>query len=155
MACIPPSPPPTPLPPFRWLIIRKKFTTSCEFNLFQVKLWYHIFSSTKMEEYMESVLSDVLRVKLVIKNIVLGFPGDPTSICFCSVMSFSKETYKCSEPDWHTLMFSFFKSILVWFMLKKRHFVYLIDHLYFWVPGDPFHAVTLRKHFMHMKIKSF
>ena len=30
-----------------------------------------------MEEYMESELSGIFRVKLVTKNIVRGFPGDP------------------------------------------------------------------------------
>ena len=30
-----------------------------------------------MEEYMESELSDIFRVKLVTKNIERGSPGDP------------------------------------------------------------------------------
>ena len=34
-----------------------------------------MFSSIKMEEYMESELSGILPVKLVTKNIVRGSPG--------------------------------------------------------------------------------
>ena len=34
-----------------------------------------MFSSIKMEEYMESKLSGIFRVKLVTKNIVRGSPG--------------------------------------------------------------------------------
>ena len=34
-----------------------KFTISCEFGTLQVKWWYHMFSSIKMEEYMKSKLS--------------------------------------------------------------------------------------------------
>ena len=52
-----------------------KFTISCEFDPLQVKWWYHMFSSIKMEEYMEPELSGIFWVKMVAKNIVLGFPG--------------------------------------------------------------------------------
>ena len=48
-----------------------KFTISCEFGTLQVKWCFHMFSSIKMEEYMESELSGIFRVKLVAKNIVL------------------------------------------------------------------------------------
>ena len=34
-----------------------------------------MFSSIKIEEYMESELSGIFRVKLVTKNIVRGSPG--------------------------------------------------------------------------------
>ena len=34
-----------------------------------------MFSSIKMEEYMESELSGIFRVKLVTKNTVCGSPG--------------------------------------------------------------------------------
>ena len=34
-----------------------------------------MFSSIKMEEYMESEPSGIFKVKLVAKNIVLGSPG--------------------------------------------------------------------------------
>ena len=34
-----------------------KFTISCEFDLLQGKWWYYMFSSIKMEEYMEPELS--------------------------------------------------------------------------------------------------
>ena len=52
-----------------------KFTISCEFDPLQVKWWYHMFSSIKMEEYMEPELSGIFWVKMVAKNIVLGSPG--------------------------------------------------------------------------------
>ena len=47
---------------------KKNYTTSYEFSPPQVKLWYHTFSSMKMEEYMESKLSCNFRAKLVVKN---------------------------------------------------------------------------------------
>ena len=53
----------------------EKFTTSCEFDPLQVKWWHHVFSSIKMEEYMEPELSGFFWVKMVAKNIVLGSPG--------------------------------------------------------------------------------
>ena len=53
-------------------IIGTKFRRSCVFGGIQLKLWYHIFSSMKMEECMESELPHLFRVKLVAKNIVLG-----------------------------------------------------------------------------------
>ena len=37
----------------------------------------------------------------------------------------------------------------------KSHFVYLIEHFLLWVPGDLFHAVMLRKYFMHMRVNFF
>ena len=46
-----------------------KFTVSCEFGPLQIKLWYHMFSSFKMEGCM------AFWTKLVAKNIVLGSPG--------------------------------------------------------------------------------
>ena len=45
-------------------ISRTKFTISCELGLYNVKLQYHMFSSMKVEEYMESELSGIFRVKL-------------------------------------------------------------------------------------------
>ena len=56
-------------------IIETKFTISWKFGPIQVKLWQHMFSSMKMEEYMESELFCIFWAKLVGKNIVLGFPG--------------------------------------------------------------------------------
>ena len=44
------------------------------------KLRYHMFSSTKMEEYMESELSGIFRATLVPKYIVFGF--GPTQTIF-------------------------------------------------------------------------
>ena len=56
-------------------IFGMKFTISCEFGSLRLKWWYHMFSSIKMEEYMESELSGIFRVKLVTKNIERGSPG--------------------------------------------------------------------------------
>ena len=52
-----------------------KFTISCEFDPLPVKWWYRMFSSIKMEEYMEPKLSGISWVKMVPKNIELGSPG--------------------------------------------------------------------------------
>ena len=41
---------------------------------------------------MESELPDIIRVKVVVKNIVHGFLEDPTPSCFCIVMSLFEET---------------------------------------------------------------
>ena len=49
-----------------------------------------------MERYMESELS--VPIKLFVKNIVLGFPRNPTSNCLCCVLPLSEETNQCSEP---------------------------------------------------------
>ena len=56
-------------------IFGMKFTISCEFGPLRLKWWYHMFSSIKMEEYMESELSGIFRVKLVTKNVVRGSQG--------------------------------------------------------------------------------
>ena len=42
-----------------------KFTVFSEFGPLRVNIWYHTFSSIKLEEYIESELSDIFRVKLV------------------------------------------------------------------------------------------
>ena len=46
----------------------KKLTISCEFGLHNVKLQY-MFSSMKIEEYIEYELSGIFRVKLIAKNM--------------------------------------------------------------------------------------
>ena len=51
---------------------RIAFTISCEFGPLQVKWWYHMFSNVNKKEYMQSELSDIFRVKVVAKNILLG-----------------------------------------------------------------------------------
>ena len=61
--------------PWRPELNWNKFTISDEFGPLQVKWWYHMFSSIKIEEYMESEPSAIFWVKLVAKNIVLGPPG--------------------------------------------------------------------------------
>ena len=40
-----------------------------------IRKWYNMFFRMKIEECMESKLSDIFRVKLVAKNIVLGSQG--------------------------------------------------------------------------------
>ena len=51
--------------------------TRIKFEQIRNFLWvrYHMFSSIKMEEYMEPELSGIFRVKMVAKNIVLGSLG--------------------------------------------------------------------------------
>ena len=49
-----------------------------------------------MEEYMESELSGIFRVKLLAKNIVLRSPGTQRR-AVSAVISLSAETSKCSE----------------------------------------------------------
>ena len=56
-------------------IFETKFTISCEFGPLRVKWWYHMFSSRKLEEYIEFGLSGIFRVKLVTKKLVHGCPG--------------------------------------------------------------------------------
>ena len=64
------------LPEVDWIhkILLYKFTISCEFGSVQVK-WLYMFSSIKLEEYVESELSGIFWVKVVTKNIVLGSLG--------------------------------------------------------------------------------
>ena len=57
-----------------------KFTGSCEFDPRQVKLWYHVFSSMKFEEYIESELSDIFQAKLVPENIAPMSMGSESSL---------------------------------------------------------------------------
>ena len=52
-----------------------KFTISCEFCPLQEKWWCHVFSSIKLEEYMEPERSGIIQVKVVTKNILLGSLG--------------------------------------------------------------------------------
>ena len=49
---------------------------------------------------MESELPDIVQVKVVAKNILLGPWGLPNY--FCNVMSLFEETYKFSEPNCYT-----------------------------------------------------
>ena len=99
-----------------WFYLKRtEFAKTCELcsNLNRVledpklkqysQLRYHTFSSTKMEENMESELSGIFRTTLVPKYIVFGF--DPTPNYFCSVMFLSKETYKYREPHRYSLSF--------------------------------------------------
>ena len=60
----------------------------------------------KMEKYMESELTGTFQAYLVARNILLWSPSSR----FCSEMSLSQETYKFSEPDCYTLVFSLLNS---------------------------------------------
>ena len=113
-----------------------------------------MFSSINMEEYMESELFLHFLSKTGCHKYSAWIPGDSTPSCFCSVMTLSEEIHKFSEPDCYTIVFSLLSNILIWFIQKKSHFVYLIEHFLLRVPGDPFHAVTLPKYFMHMRVKT-
>ena len=50
-------------------INKRKFKISYRFGLHKVKIQYDMFSSMKIEEYMESELSGTFQIKLVAKNI--------------------------------------------------------------------------------------
>ena len=51
-----------------------------------------MFSEMKKEEYMESELASIIRVKRVAKNILLGSMGTQHQAVF-AIMSFLKERY--------------------------------------------------------------
>ena len=55
-----------------YLGTQTNFKIFSEFGLLQVKWWYNMFSSKKMEEYMEPELFSIFWVKLVAINIVPG-----------------------------------------------------------------------------------
>ena len=59
----------------RGLAIGTIFTISCEFSPLHVKWGYHLFSSMKKEEYIESELSGIFQVKVATKDIVIGSLG--------------------------------------------------------------------------------
>ena len=65
-----------------------------------------MFSSIKMEKYMKSELFHIFLSKTVCQKYSAWVPEDPTTTCFCSVKSLSKELYKFSEPDCYTVVFS-------------------------------------------------
>ena len=48
---------------------------SFEFGYSQVKLWYLLFCSMKIKEYMGPEFSGIFQLNLVAKNIVLRSPG--------------------------------------------------------------------------------
>ena len=84
--------------------IGTKLTISFEFSPLQVKWWYTI-SSMKKEEYMESELSGIFRVKVVTKNVWVK------TIFF---NNFSDQTV-----TQYTSLLSLLNSTLVWFMWKN------------------------------------
>ena len=102
-----------------------KFTVSCEFGTLQVKWWYHMFSSIKMEEYMESELSGIFWVKLVRKNIVLGSLGTHfmhmrVNKCLLNVIFSMIKALNCRnspKENFHSLHFSSIWKTLVLLML--------------------------------------
>ena len=55
--------------------IGEKLKIPCEFDPRQLNWWCHMFSRGKIEEYMEYELSNIFKVKVVAKNIVLGSVG--------------------------------------------------------------------------------
>ena len=66
-----------------------------------------MFSSIKMEEYVESELSGIFRVKLVTKNIVRGSPGT----------QFMHMRVKVKNKDTQTMSLTFLVFLLL--TLKK------------------------------------
>ena len=79
--------------------IGAKFPISCEFSLFQVKWLCNMFSKMKMEEYMESRLSGIFRVKVVAKNILLGFLETQHQVLFAMWCLFLKKHANLSQPN--------------------------------------------------------
>ena len=71
------------------LAIGTKFTISCEFSPLHVKWGYHLFSSMKKEEYIESEFSGIFQVKVASKDN--WFPRDPTQSCFAVWCLFLKK----------------------------------------------------------------
>ena len=69
----------------------------CQFGLIQVKWWYHMFYSSKIEQYMEPELSDIFWVKMVAKNIKLGSLG--TNFTHMRVKIMSWTLYKKNPPN--------------------------------------------------------
>ena len=73
------------------LTIGTKITIPSEFCPFQVKWWYHMFSSVKKEEYIESELSGLFQVKVAAKNIVFGSLGTQRKAAFAVWCLFLKK----------------------------------------------------------------
>ena len=103
-----------------------KFRFSYEFGPLQVKWWYHMFSSIKMEEYMESEPSDIFWVKLVAKNIVLASPG--THFMHMRVKKHLKIIWRRLGSFYinNILIFDFFSKLIFepdfsWVELRKKH----------------------------------
>lgn len=69
----------------RGLIFEIKSKLSCKFALIYVKLWCHMFSRMKMEECIESEVSSIFRVKLMVKNILFGPWGCNTELAASAV----------------------------------------------------------------------
>ena len=96
-----------------------QFIISCEFGPHQVKLWYHIISSMKMENEMKWIsVHWHFSSKTCSQKYSAWALEDLTLSCFCSVAFLSDERYKSSEPDCYTLVISLLNNILVWFMFK-------------------------------------
>ena len=100
--------------------LEKNYTTSYEFSPPQVKLWYHVFSSMKMEEYMESKLSCNFRAKLVVKNrsttTIMGFFG-PRGPILC-ILGLREQNQ--NRVAWTTVRFE------AAFLLNNRWYMLLI-----------------------------
>ena len=73
------------------LTIGTKITIPSEFCPLQVKWWYHMFSSVKKEEYIESELSGLFQVKVAAKNIVFGSLGTQRKAAFAVWCLFLKK----------------------------------------------------------------
>ena len=87
---------------------------------------------------------------LAIKEYLKSFNSFMTVVCNGGLL------FRSKLMDWilycYTSVFSLLNSTLVWFVLKKSNFVYLIEHFLLCVPGAPFYAVKLQKYFMHKRV---
>lgn len=89
----------------------------------------------KMEEYMASKLSGIFQVKLVAKIVVFGSLGSQDQ-AVCVVWCLLLKKHKRSKQDCYNLVFSLLHSILIWFVSKKSHFVYIIEYFLLLVTGE-------------------
>ena len=69
------------------------------------------------------------------------------------MVSLLEEGYNFFELDCLNLVFSLLKRYTSLIYINENTFC-LIDYFFMWVSGDPFHAVTMRKYFMHIKFET-
>ena len=96
---------------------------------------------------MDSELPGIIRVKVAAKNILLGSLGTRHQAVFAMQCHFLKKHANFLNQT--VTLFSLLNCTLVWFMWKKSQ-----KHFFLWVQEDPFHAVKLRKYFIHMRVKT-
>ena len=110
-----------------------------------------MFYSMKIEEYMESELSCIFWVKLVGKSIVLGSQGTKHRTASASDISFWKNIQIFWTRLLHHSVF-LVKQYTNLIYVKEKSFCLFNWAFSFVGPRGPFHAVTLQKYFMHMRV---